>query len=790
MYRTHLIVLCFSAFLIGSFGFSQSIFLEPQQSASFPSAPFHVLQFAADGNKIACAGNDNSIHIIDPLTLNEQSVVVTKHQQVTSARFKSDGNTLLLGGSDGWLTEWKLPEGISQQTIFAHTSKILDLDVSSSGKIITISSDRTIKYWQIGSKSALGSSPANNTEPTAVALHPTGIQAAVGLSNGLLQIFSTDNFMPVKSIPLPEKRILSLQYSRDGKLLAVSCSDSSLYIFSVGMYRVLQSLKSPTGSVASVSFSNSNDWLVTAGRSIEVWNVQTGKLENTLSGKEFTYVLASCSPASPTVFAATSNGALTSFSLLTEKPDNTPPVIELVEPRSEPNGVLKLYADRITVSGTASDESTIQRITVAGNETKFTDVRTDSGISKKQFSVSVPLTRVGINEIIISATDKRNNTATQVLNVQRLTKNTAVEILSPKDLPETDELSLRLEFKPYFEYVKYTISLNTIELISKHKNPNWVVGNALSETISLSAGLNQIELTILKDDGEKITNIISLNRRTLTAPVSTNADIVPRNTNQPQRWAVIVGISEYQNPQIKNLNYADRDAKDFAQFLQSSAGGGFEPNRMKILLNKEATLSNVKQALFNFLRQTIDKDLVIIYFAGHGAPELANPNNNYLLTYDTDPQSLETTAFPMWDINTALQRYIPSKRVVIFTDACHSGGISSDLATRGVSLSENNLINQYLSDLSKSKEGTIVFTASQAGEVSQELDKYGHGVFTYFLLQGMKGDADFNNDFTVTIGELMDFVEEKVKRQTNGNQHPTRNQGTYDTGLTISLIPH
>jgi uncharacterized caspase-like protein len=144
----------------------------------------------------------------------------------------------------------------------------------------------------------------------------------------------------------------------------------------------------------------------------------------------------------------------------------------------------------------------------------------------------------------------------------------------------------------------------------------------------------------------------------------------------------------------------------------------------------------------------------------------------------------------MWDVNTALQRYIPSKRVVVFTDACHSGGISSDIATRGMSTTDDNMINQYLADLSKTKEGIIVFTASQAGEVSQELEKFGHGVFTYYLLEGMKGEADFNNDYTVTIGELMDYVEEKVKRQTSGNQHPTRNQGAYDKDLTISLIPN
>jgi len=334
--------------------------------------------------------------------------------------------------------------------------------------------------------------------------------------------------------------------------------------------------------------------------------------------------------------------------------------------------------------------------------------------------------------------------------------------------------------------------LNTIEISKRENFPKKAAGTLRTEKLSLSAGLNQIQLTVNGRGGEKIRKTINITRRMLGAPTSIAAEDKPlkNNSGQPQRWAVVVGVSEYSNPSIKNLTYADRDAKSFAEFIKSSAGGGFEEERVKILLNKDATLNNVKQALFNFLRQTVDKDLVIIYFAGHGAPEPANPNNNYLLCYDTDPKSLETTAFPMWDVNTALTRYIPSKRVVVFTDACHSGGISTDLATRGMSATDDNLINQYLADLSKTKEGIIVFTASQAGEVSQELEKFGHGVFTHFLLEGMQGKADFNNDYTVTIGELMDYVEEKVKRQTNGNQHPTRNQGSYDKDLTISLISH
>jgi uncharacterized caspase-like protein len=209
-----------------------------------------------------------------------------------------------------------------------------------------------------------------------------------------------------------------------------------------------------------------------------------------------------------------------------------------------------------------------------------------------------------------------------------------------------------------------------------------------------------------------------------------------------------------------------------------------------VLLNKDATSPNIKDALINFLGQAIDIDLVIIYFAGHGAPEPARQQNMYLLTYDSDPNQLGTTAFPMWEIQTVLARHINAKRVVVFTDACHSGNISVNFATRGLATTENNLVNQYLSDLSKTKEGIVVFTASAAGEVSQEYPEIGHGVFTYYLLEGMQGKADYNNDYTVTINELMQYVEEQVKRKTHGSQNPTRSQTDYDKEMTISIISH
>ncbi len=141
----------------------------------------------------------------------------------------------------------------------------------------------------------------------------------------------------------------------------------------------------------------------------------------------------------------------------------------------------------------------------------------------------------------------------------------------------------------------------------------------------------------------------------------------------------------------------------------------------------------------------------------------------------------------MWDIDTAFTRHIKSKKVMMFADACHIAGIVGDIAMR--SINRKNLVNQYLIDVAKTKKGRAVLTASEAGELSQESKKWGggHGVFSYFLLNGLKGEADVNDDNIVTLGEVTDFVSENVRRATKNTQHPDMG-GSFDREFPLASI--
>ncbi|UCG67572.1 MAG: HEAT repeat domain-containing protein, partial [Deltaproteobacteria bacterium] len=190
-----------------------------------------------------------------------------------------------------------------------------------------------------------------------------------------------------------------------------------------------------------------------------------------------------------------------------------------------------------------------------------------------------------------------------------------------------------------------------------------------------------------------------------------------------QRWAVVIGISKYQDTRIPSLRYASDDAESFYEWLISPSGGKYAPANVKVLLDHDGSFKNIRDALFVWLKQAIEEDVVTIYFAGHGSPDSPDtPDNLFLLPYDVQYDSIATTGFPMWDIETALKRFIKAKKVIVIADACHAGGVgqSFDITRRADRGLKVNPISSGLQNLSKVGDGICIISASDDKQFSQE----------------------------------------------------------------------
>jgi len=748
---------------------------------------------------IALSADDRgSIKVFSLSPFKELGEFTSLPSTVLAIPEKMIGDFAFAGLANGKILQLNTSTFSVDRTYDAFKPAVNALEVADDNWLIAGSMNSEVRMlFRENASNVLQKMPQFQSAITIIRVAPSKKYFVVGTKAGLLYVIEFGQFKVIQTLSSFTDAITTALFSPDGKTLFAGSESGKIVAWETETFSQLTTWQAQ-GRIQSLAIDPQAQWLMssTTGNALNIFDLKTYKELLTVPLDNGTALNIAFLDEESFVTLSTS-GVLDRWKILPIPPDSVAPTIVFDYPvHTSEETAAKYYSDRYILSGIVYDDGEVSQVLLNKQPVETQQIvgekaTVPSGMNAKRFSVAVSPDSFGINRFDVECIDGAGNTSVQSFYINKLTKEQAVEIISPAPNAETDLISVPLHFKAWFDIASYSVSVNLVDVIVNQEPGFDVVNNDITETIPLLVGYNQIQLTVKSKNGETFSYSLGINRKTGFSTPMASGEKKPRTAGSgPQRWAVIVGVSEYQNSGIPSLKYADKDAEAFASFLQRPQGGGFDSDHMRVLLNKDATLANIKDALINFLSQAIDMDLVIIYFAGHGAPEPGRPQNMYLLTYDSNPNALGTTAFPMWDIQTVLARYITAKRVVVFTDACHSGGISVEFATRGLGVSETNLVNQYLTDLAKSKEGIVVFTASAAGEVSQEYSEFGHGVFTYFLLQGMEGKADYNNDYTVTINELMQYVEEQVKRKTRGAQNPTRSQTSYDKDLTISVIPH
>ncbi len=247
----------------------------------------------------------------------------------------------------------------------------------------------------------------------------------------------------------------------------------------------------------------------------------------------------------------------------------------------------------------------------------------------------------------------------------------------------------------------------------------------------------------------------------------------------PRSYALVVGVAHYQNlPAANQLQFPERDAESIYSILISTEGGNFHAENVHKLIGAKATLAALRHELEEWLPSvTKDDDRVLIYFAGHG---FVNGGKAYLAPYDIDLKNIASTAYPMDTLGRDIGLKIKGKWKVLLTDSCHSGAINPD--------ADVQLINGTLGNLNKS---LFSLTASRDRERSFESKDWGggHGIFTYYVVKGLEGAADESGDGVVTADELAEYVHRNVREATQGQQNPTSDRGSFDTGMLLSYVP-
>ena len=242
------------------------------------------------------------------------------------------------------------------------------------------------------------------------------------------------------------------------------------------------------------------------------------------------------------------------------------------------------------------------------------------------------------------------------------------------------------------------------------------------------------------------------------------------NTKNVKIWAVIVGVSRYTA--MPSLQFTDDDAYRVYSFLKSPEGGALPDNQISVLVDEDATRENILRTMrANFLKADAN-DVVLLYFSGHGLDGCFLPvdfdgYNNKLRHEEIKAIFLESKA----------------KHKICIAEACHSGSLNYGLAAKGPA---PVTLDRYYQAFEASDGGIALLMSSKAEELSLEDHGLRQGVFTYYLLQGLKGAADANKDNIVTVREVYNYVTPKVRQYTAGQQTPILT-GLYDENMPIAL---
>ena len=259
----------------------------------------------------------------------------------------------------------------------------------------------------------------------------------------------------------------------------------------------------------------------------------------------------------------------------------------------------------------------------------------------------------------------------------------------------------------------------------------------------------------------------------LDSPETVPADPVRVDPSKTVKiWAVIVGVGRYTS--MPSLKFTDDDAYRFYSFLKSPEGGALPDNQIAVLVDEDATRANILRTMRQYFLKADANDVVLFYYSGHGIEGAFLP-----VDYDGFNNKLRHE-----EIKQVFNES-KAKHKLCIADACHSGTLTynNNFAAKGPAPVS---MQRYYQAFEDTNGGIALLMSSKAEELSLEDHGLRQGVFTYYVLQGLKGQADKNGDYLVTIKELYNFVYAKVREYTANVQTPILT-GNYDDNMPVAL---
>lgn len=705
------------------------------------SGLIHQAKYTSDGNKIASVAEDFDTRIWDARS-GKSIKVIQSDQQVWPTptcyrllELSPDGKTLYKSAPD--LIGYQLEAELANDTLTGFERfSIRNLAASDNPQWLAVFADNSLNLFNTHTSNVEMSFVDDKLLFQALKFVPKRDLLALNFADTTMALFEVPSFELKQKIEDHDYPITAVDFSSDGAWMVSGDAYGALLIRKLAAPDQPQTLSGHTSAINTLSFSSDNRWVISTSKdqTARIWNVETAKEV----AKVVFFGESDWAVTTPEGLFDATPGAMRAMYFVV---DNEPLELDQLKERYYEPGLLS------KIMGT-SDEPLR---TVA----KFEDLplypSVESNIRLDTLRLRLRERNGGIGKISL--------------------------LINGKEVQEDANPGRKTDL---------TIPLETFARFFRNDTTN------------------SVSIRVYNAAGWLKSRAYHLNYRTTGSKGTGSNETLQPASGPAALYALMVGTSNYAGEKL-DLRFPDKDAEAMANAVKASAAQLFNDRvTVRALLSNApdpkalSTKANIKAALEEFAALAKPKDVLILYFSGHGVSYgVAEQAQFYYLTKDiasedlSDPDIRKNFAVSSNDLTQWIAA-VPAQKQVMILDACNSGKVVDDLAA---------LVKKDLSpaqivalDRMKDRTGMFILTGSAANKVSFEASQFGQGLLTYSLLQGMSGPA-LTADKRVDVMRLFQYSRDEVPvmaKQVGGIQTPLlafpATGASFDIGIVTDQV--
>jgi len=702
--------------------------------------------FSADGRWVLSGTLDQRTRLWDTAAGKELRRFEGHSGLVISAALSSDARWALTGSQDNTARLWEVATGKELRRFEGHTYPVCAVAFSPDARLVlTGSLDSPVRLWDAATGKELRRFNGHRSQVTSVAFSPDGRWVLTGSTDKTVRLWDTSDGRELRLFEGHADWINSAAFSPDGRWVLTGGDDKTARLWDAVSGKELRRFEGHANRVTSVAFSPDGGWVLTGG------DDKTARLWDTATGKELRRFEGHVGPVASVVFAPSGRQALSGSWDGTARLWETATGKELCSLISFRDGTWAVVdpTGRFDAPNGGDVEGlhwVVQNEVIALNQLK-----------ERYYEFELLAKIVGSNREPLREVPAFNDV--------KLFPEVNFEPLSPG----TTKLTIQLTNRGG-GLGKVQIFVNGKEVVADARPVGFDSATARATLTADLAGApflsgqdNDIRVVAWNAEGYLSSRGVSLVH---ALPVKTE-------TQPPELYAIIGGISKYSAQELQ-LQFAAKDAEDVARALQIGAKRLFGAEKVHLTL---LTTSNRLQGLaptkgnfrkaFEDVHRAKPEDILVVYLAGHGVSLQRESDMYCYLTQEarsTDATVLSDPAIRSQTTITSdelLEWTRPPKvntlKQVMVLDTCAAGAAAIKLTEkRDISGDAIRAIERL-----KDRSGFHVLMGCASDAVSYEASRYGQGVLTYALLQGMRGAA-LRDDQFVDVSRLFQYTADQV----------------------------